>query len=107
MGNRVVADAIEEAEHAVNEGNTISSVLRHHSVFPPMMLRMIAVGEQSGQFEHAMLHVSKRYDEEIPVRVKRVFSVMEPAIMLTLIGIVGLVAMAIFLPLISVMGGIG
>ncbi|HBR96973.1 MAG TPA: hypothetical protein DD979_06305 [Gammaproteobacteria bacterium] len=107
VGNRVVADAIADAEVAVNEGKTISSVLRQHEVFPPMMLRMITVGEESGQFEQSMLHVSSRYDEEIPVRVKRVFSILEPAIMLTLIGIIGVVSLAIFLPLVSVMGGIG
>ena len=107
VGNRVVAEAIKDAELAVNEGKTISSVLRQHAVFPPMMLRMISVGEESGRFEEAMLHVSSRYDEEIPVRVKQVFSILEPAIMLTLIGMVGMVSLAIFLPLVSVMSGIG
>lgn len=107
VGNRVVAEAIKDAEQAVNEGKTISSVLRQHAVFPPMMLRMISVGEESGRFEEAMLHVSSRYDEEIPVRVKQVFSILEPAIMLTLIGMVGMVSLAIFLPLVSVMSGIG
>ncbi|MEM9604483.1 MAG: type II secretion system F family protein [Pseudomonadota bacterium] len=107
IGNRVVAAAIQDAENAVNEGKTVSSALREHRIFPPMMLRMITVGEESGQFEHALAHVSARFDEEIPIRVKRVFAIVEPVIMLTLIGIVGMVALAIFLPLISVMGSVG
>lgn len=106
ISNRVVAQAIHQAELAVNEGKTLSSVLREHAVFPPMMLRMIVVGEQSGEFERALTHVSQRYDEEIPIRVKKVFSIIEPAIMFVLISLVGTVSMAIFLPLMSLMGGI-
>lgn len=106
ISNRVVADAVYQAELAVNEGKTLSSVLREYAVFPPMMLRMIVVGEQSGEFERALSHVSERYDEEIPIRVKKVFSIIEPAIMFVLISLVGTVSMAIFLPLMSLMGGI-
>ena len=107
VGNRSIAVAVRSAEYAVNEGKPMSVAFQEHNVFSPMMLKMIKVGEESGQLEQALEHVSSRFDEEIPVMVKRIFSILEPAVMLTLIGVVGTVALAIFLPLMSIMGGIG
>ncbi len=107
VGNRIVAQAISKAEFAVNEGNLMSKAFKEHSVFSPMMLRMIIVGEETGQLEHSLDHVTSRFEEEIPTQVKRIFSLLEPTIMLVLIAIVGTVAMAIFMPLMSMMKGIG
>jgi len=67
---------------------------------------MIMVGEQTGELEKSMIYVSSRYDEEIPRGIKKVFAFMEPAIMMILIAIVGVVAMAIFAPLLSIMSGL-
>ncbi|MDQ6977403.1 MAG: type II secretion system F family protein [Ghiorsea sp.] len=106
VGNAKLAVIIHETEKNVREGRNMSETLTKHDAFPPMLLQMIKVGEATGDLDTAMNQVSLYYDEEIPRRVKRVFSILEPIIMLMLIGVVGTVAIAIFLPMVSMLGGI-
>lgn len=106
VGNLFVGEAVKEAEVAVTDGQTISSAFRNYSFFTPMILRMIVVGEETGTMENSMDHVSKRFDSEIPRRIKRLMSVLEPTIIICLIALVGTVALAIFLPFLELMGGI-
>jgi len=106
VGNAKLAVIIHETEQNVREGRNMSETLTKHDAFPPMLLQMIKVGEATGDLDTAMNQVSLYYDEEIPRRVKRVFSILEPIIMLMLIGVVGTVAIAIFLPMVSMLGGI-
>jgi len=104
VGNAELAAIIQEIEHKVGEGEGMMSTLERHNAFSPMLLQMVRVGESTGQLDMAMAQVSGYYDTEIPRQVKRVFSLMEPIVMVGLIGVVGTVALAIFLPLISLMG---
>jgi type II secretory pathway component PulF len=106
VGNLAVSEAIKDAELAVTDGQTVSSAFRRYSFFSPMIMRMIVVGEETGTMEHSMEHVSKRFDNEIPRRIKKLMSILEPTIIIALIGLVGTVAMAIFLPFLELMGGI-
>ena len=105
--NRVMATAIANAELAVTEGRKMSEALAEHEVISPMVMRMIVVGEETGRLDSCLEKISERMDDEIPRRIKRLFGVLEPLIIMTLLGIVGLVAAAIFLPLFSLMSGIG
>ncbi|MEM7541864.1 MAG: type II secretion system F family protein [Pseudomonadota bacterium] len=106
VGNRLISRAVREAEVAVNEGQTMTSALRQYSVFSPMLMRMLVVGEETGTMENSLEHISRRFDEDIPRRIKRVMSLLEPAIVLSLIALVGTVALAIFLPFMQLLGGI-
>ena len=106
VGNLVVEKAVRQAELAVNDGETISSVFRQFDVFTPMIMRMIVVGEETGTMERSMDHISVRFDDEIPRQIKRLMSLLEPMIILSLIGLVGTVALAIFLPFMELLGGI-
>lgn len=106
VGNLAVSEAIKDAEIAVTDGQTVSSAFRRYSFFSPMIMRMIVVGEETGTMEHSMDHVSKRFDNEIPRRIKKLMSILEPTIIICLIGLVGTVALAIFLPFLELMGGI-
>lgn len=106
VNNRIMEDAIRDAEEAVSSGRTVSQGLKGHVVVTPIVLRMMMVGEQTGRLDSSMAHISKRFDNEIPRVIKKVFAFMEPAIMVILIGVVGTVTMAIFLPLLSIMSGI-
>lgn len=105
--NRVMDAAIADAQAQVQRGGRISDALRAHSVVSSLTLRMIVVGEDSGKLDESLLQVSRRFDAEIPRQIKRVFAIIEPAITLTLVGIVGLVAASIFLPMFSLATGIG
>ncbi len=106
VNNRVMEEAIRAAEHAVNDGIKVSEALRAHQIVSPMILRMIAVGEETGRLDEALGHAARRFDDEIPRRIQAAFGVLEPTIMLTLIGVVGLIGGAVFLPMFSLMSGL-
>ena len=105
VGNRVLAKALGEVEQAVSEGATMSNALRQHPVFPSILIQMVTVGEATGRLDKTLIHIASHYNQEIPRRVKKVFGIMEPMVTVGLIGMVGLVALSIFLPLMSLMGG--
>jgi type IV pilus assembly protein PilC len=107
VGNLVMEKATESAEIAVNEGRKMSEALREHNVISPIVLRMMIVGEETGRLDEALKYVSLRFDKEVPRQIKRVFSVLEPMIMMTLIFIVGMIGGAVFLPMFGMMSGIG
>lgn len=106
VGNRVMEEAVRSAEHAVNDGKKVSEALREHQIVSPLVLRMLTVGEETGRLDEALGHVAKRFDDEIPRRIQAAFAVLEPAIMMTLIGVVGLIGGAVFLPMFSLMSGL-
>lgn len=105
VGNQVVAKALDDTRRAVAEGSTIHESLRRHSIFPPMVIQMITIGETTGNLPQTLMNVANFYNREIPRRVKKLFAILEPLITLGLIGIVGIVALALFLPMMSLMGG--
>ena len=105
VGNQVVANAIEAMQRNISEGSSIHDSLRPHPIFPPMMVQMIAVGEATGNLPKTLMNVANYYNKEIPRRVKKIFAILEPVITLGLISIVGVVALALFMPMMSLMGG--
>lgn len=105
-GNVVVENAIAEVEESIKGGSTISEALRRHAVFPSVLLRMTVMGETTGNLDAALQNVADYYNQVIPRRIKKLFAVLEPMLMLFLIGIVGAVALAIYLPILSLMGNI-
>ncbi len=107
VGNRVYGELVGASLNVVLQGGVLSTAFREQADIPGMLVRMIAVGEETGRMEYALGHVSHHLDEEIPRRIKKLFGVIEPLVMLTLISLVGTVAMAIFLPLMSMIGGLG
>ncbi len=105
VGNQIIARALKKVEQDVSEGATISNALRQHPVFPSILIQMVSVGEAAGRLDQTLMHVAHYYNEEIPRRVKKIFGIMEPMITVGLIGTVGIVAVSIFLPMMSLMGG--
>ncbi len=106
VGNKVMENALEEAKEGIKAGMQLNESLRKHEVIPKKTLLMITVGETSGDLGGALGNVATYYTEEVPRRIKKVFSIMEPLIMLTLIGIVGFTAAAVFLPILSMFGAV-
>ena len=107
VGNMVVEKAVEGVHKDVEEGSPISEAMRKHKVFPPVLLRMVVMGETTGNLDAALDNVAGFYNEIIPRKIKKVFTVMEPMLMLFIIGLVGAVALAIYMPILSLMGTIG
>ena len=91
---------------SVVPGSTISEAMHRQEVFSPMLLRMVTMGETTGNLDHALDNVAGYYNEVIPRRIKNVFAILEPALMLFMIFMVGAIALAIYLPIISLMGTI-
>ncbi|MGA2660683.1 MAG: type II secretion system F family protein [Verrucomicrobiota bacterium] len=106
IGNKVLERAVAAVEEEVKTGNTIGEAMHRHPIFPALLLRMVAMGETSGNLDSALDNVSAYYTDVVPRRIKSLFSVLEPALMLFLIVLVGCVALAIYLPIISLMGAI-
>jgi len=106
VGNRCFAKALSFAIRDVGEGGTLTGSLRRSALFSPLCLRMLAAGESTGDLEKALSNVARYYNEELPRRIKHAFSLMEPAMILVLVAVVGTVALAIFLPILSLGSGL-
>lgn len=106
VGNKVVEKALVETERGVSEGVPLSTCLARYSVFPPLVLQMVSVGEASSKLGETLGNVAEYYNEEIPRQMKRIFGIMEPMVTLVLIVLLGVVAISIFLPMMSLVGGI-
>ena len=106
IGNAVVERAVRKVEQDIKGGSTISEAMHRHPIFSAMLLRMITMGESAGNLDQALDTVADYYNDIIPRTIKKVFTVMEPLLMLLIIFIVGCVALAIYLPIIALMGSI-
>ena len=107
VGNEVIARVIRNAREQVKAGHRLSEPLRASKEFPPMVVRMVEIGEISGQLDKTLQKVSEFYDREIPQTVKKVFAAFEPIMIVFLAGIVLLVAISMYLPLYSSLGKLG
>jgi type II secretory pathway component PulF len=106
IGNRVFIKAIEQAYYDVQEGVSLSASLKGSGLFSMLIVRMFAIGEASGALDASLIHAAVYYNEEVPRRVKRVFTILEPLIILFLVFVVGSVALGIFLPILSISKGL-
>jgi type II secretory pathway component PulF len=101
VGNRAIARALDEVRQGVAEGAPLSRCLGRHDFFPATLVTMIASGETSGSLDFSLQSVADYYDKIIPRRIKLIFAIVNPAIMLVLIGVVGSVALAVVLPILQ------
>lgn len=101
VGNRAIEEALDDVRRGVLEGTPLSKCLAAHDVFPQTLVTMIATGETSGTLDFALQSVSDYYNKIIPRRIKIVFAIFDPVMMLTLIGVVGIVALAVILPILQ------
>jgi len=90
----------EGARESLREGGNLSDILRKHQM-PHLAVQLIAVGEQSGKLDQMLLRVANQYEQEISRNLKRMLTVVEPALMLVMAIMVGLMAVAILLPIVE------
>ena len=103
VGNQVLKEALQHVETDMSEGEPMNKVMAQYPVFGSMVVRMVNIGENTGNLDSVLDTVSKYFDETVPRKVKQVFSFMEPAFILFLVSLVAVVALAIFLPIFSLM----
>jgi len=104
-GNMVIAEAISKVHDSVKEGESIVQPLEASGVFPPMVISMIDVGEETGQLPEMLLKVAEVYDDEVDNAVAGLTSLLEPIMIVFLAVVVGTIVIALFLPLISIITG--
>jgi type IV pilus assembly protein PilC len=106
-GNVIVGTAVQAIHDSVKEGETITAPLEASKVFPPMVVSMVDVGEQTGALPEMLLKIADNYDEEVDNAVAAMTSLLEPIMIVFLAVIVGSIVIAMFLPLIALMNGMG
>ncbi|HSJ16390.1 MAG TPA: type II secretion system F family protein [Longimicrobiales bacterium] len=105
-GNRVLHDAIMESRTSIAGGETISEPLKRSGVFPPMVVSMINVGEQTGGLDEMLTKIADFYDEEVDQAVEALLSAMEPIMIVFLGGIVGGMIVAMYLPIFDMINAV-
>jgi type IV pilus assembly protein PilC len=98
-GNRVIHDAVMESRTSIAGGETIAAPLQKSKVFPPMVISMIAVGEQTGGLDEMLTKIADFYDEEVDAAVGNLLALMEPVMIVVLGVIVGGMVIAMYLPI--------
>ena len=98
-GNSLIEDASEKIKAGVESGGTISAEMRKQPVFPPLLVRMVAVGEQTGKLSEMFSRINRFYKDEAMARTKMLTSTLEPVMLMGLGVIVGIVVIAMYLPI--------
>jgi type IV pilus assembly protein PilC len=106
-GNVIISNAVSSVHESVKEGETITAPLEASGVFPPMVISMVDVGEQTGALPEMLLKIADNYDDEVDNAVSAMTSLLEPIMIVFLAVIVGSIVIAMFLPLIDLMNNIG
>ncbi len=105
-GNRVVHDAVMQSRQSIAGGETIAGPLQASGVFPPMVISMISVGEQTGGLDEMLSKIADFYDAEVDVAVSALLSLMEPIMIVVLGVIVGGMVVAMYLPIFDMVNAI-
>jgi type IV pilus assembly protein PilC len=103
VGSPWLAGIVRDVRARVLEGSTLSEALRPHPVFPALLIRLVVVGERTGQLDESLEQLAIHYQELLPRRLKRLLGLLEPALILGLVGVVGTVALAVILPVLTLM----
>ncbi len=101
-GNVVLERAIQDVEESVRSGETLSRPLEAHAVFPPMVVQMMSVGEDTGALDEMLHKISDFYDQEVEATTEALTSLIEPLMIAVLGGIIGSMIIALYMPIFSV-----
>ncbi|HEV8456115.1 MAG TPA: type II secretion system F family protein [Gemmatimonadales bacterium] len=105
-GNRVIHDAVMQSRQSIAGGETIAGPLQVSGVFPPMVISMISVGEQTGGLDDMLTKIADFYDSEVDVAVSALLSLMEPIMIVVLGIIVGGMVVAMYLPIFDMVNAV-
>jgi general secretion pathway protein F len=101
-GNLVLAQAIDEVKVGVRGGSGVAGPLSHSGVFPPLALQMISVGEETGKLDEMLVQVAEYFDKEVRQQVRRLTSLLEPALLLVGGVVVAFVVLSMFSAIFSI-----
>jgi len=106
-GNEVVARAMVEIHSSIRDGDTISEPMKKFPVFPALVVHMIAVGEETGALDKMLLKVAEAYEREVDDAVDGIAKLIEPLLIVMLGGIIGVIVVALYLPIFEITNKIG
>ena len=101
-GNEVLARASQDVKESVRSGESMASPLENHKVFPPMVVQMISVGEDTGALDEMLDKISDFYDQEVEATTEALTSLIEPIMIAVLGGIVGAMVIALYMPMFAI-----
>jgi type IV pilus assembly protein PilC len=102
VNNAVMSKAVVDVQSSVREGESIAKPLARHAVFPPMVVQMLAVGEETGQVDTMLDKVAKFYDQEVEAAVDALTSLIEPLLIAVIGGAVGAAVIALYMPMFNI-----
>ncbi|MBI4729877.1 MAG: type II secretion system F family protein [Acidobacteria bacterium] len=102
VNNDVIARAVKEVQASVKEGESIAKPLERHAVFPPMVVQMMAVGEETGALDTMLAKISDFYDQEVEATVEALTSLIEPILIVVMGGAVGGMVVALYMPMFNI-----
>jgi len=105
--NAVFEQAADAARESILEGAPLATPLRSSGHFPPLVTTMVEVGERSGDLEGMLIKVADTYEEQVETSVSRLTSLLEPVLILVMVGIVGIIIMAVLMPMLQLTESIG
>lgn len=103
VGNEVVSRGLSIVHDSVKEGESIVEPLRHASIFDPVVINMVAVGEESGKLDEMLIKVADTYENEVDVIIAGITSLLEPFLIITLAIIIGFIVISLFMPLVKLL----
>lgn len=103
VGNAVIERSVIRIETAVANGSTMSSTMAKDRIFPTLVRTMVGVGERSGSLDTSLQAVVDYYDDLVPRKIKTFFAILEPGLIVLTVCLAGLVAAAVFLPLVNML----
>ena len=105
-GNRVLTKAIQNVHDSVKEGESMTQPLSACKVFPPMVVSMVEVGEETGALADMLTRIANTYDDEVDNAVAGMTAAIEPALIIVLAVVVGTIVIAMFLPMVKIIGSV-
>jgi type IV pilus assembly protein PilC len=101
-GNIVIRDAVKDVEESVRRGESLAGPLAQHKVFPPMVVQMLAVGEDTGAMDTMLHKISEFYDQEVEATAEALTSIIEPLMIAVLGSLIGSMIIALYMPIFGV-----
>lgn len=105
-GNVVIAEAVDKTRVSIREGESIAEPLKNSGVFPPMVVQMIAVGEETGELDKMLSKIADFYDTEVDNAVKGLTSVIEPIVIVFMGVVIGGIVLAVFMPMLKLVNAV-
>jgi type IV pilus assembly protein PilC len=102
VNNRVIAKAVDDVKGSIREGESIAKPLAKHAVFPPMVVQMLAVGEETGAVDTMLVKVAEFYNQEVEATVDALTSLIEPLLIAVVGGFVGAAVVALYMPMFNI-----